>query len=69
MTIMKKNVGNVDTVIRMVVGIVILIIGFITESLWGLLGIIPIASATVAWCPIYWFFNKSTCDPTLEREN
>lgn len=69
MTITKKNVGNLDTVIRMIIGIAILIAGYMAESLWGLLGIIPIASATVSWCPVYWFFNKSTCDPSLEREN
>jgi len=69
MTIMKKNVGNADTVIRVVIGIVILGIGFVTESLWGLIGIIPIASGVVSWCPIYWYFKASTCDPGLEREN
>lgn len=69
MTVMKKNVGNVDTLIRMLIGIIILVAGFMAESLWGLLGIIPIMSGAVSWCPIYWYFNKTTCDPTLEREN
>ena len=69
MTITKKNVGNVDTLIRVIVGIVILVIGFLAESLWGLLGIIPIASGVVSWCPFYWYFGASTCDPSLEREN
>jgi len=50
---MKKNVGNTDKIIRYVLGIIILILGLIFHTWWGLIGLIPIFTAAIGWCPVY----------------
>jgi len=57
---MKKNIGNVDSVLRIFFGIVIGALGVFYESWWGLLAIIPFATALVSTCPIYMPFGIST---------
>lgn len=58
---MKKNVGSIDRVLRLIVGLVIIAIGFIYETWWGLVGIIPLFTSSVGWCPAYLPFGISTC--------
>jgi len=58
---MKKNVGKVDKTIRLVVGVALIVWG-VTSSNWlGAIGIIPIATALLGWCPAYCPLNISTC--------
>ncbi|MEJ5351508.1 MAG: DUF2892 domain-containing protein [Melioribacteraceae bacterium] len=58
---MKKNIGSTDKIIRIILGLAIIIIGIITQSLWGLIGLIPIVTALIGWCPLYLPFGISTC--------
>ena len=58
---MKKNVGSLDRVLRLVLGLVIIALGILYQSWWGLLGILPIFTAIVNWCPAYLPFGISTC--------
>ena len=58
---MKENIGGIDRNLRLIVGILILAIGIAYESLWGLVGLIPIATAFMKWCPAYLPFGISTC--------
>jgi hypothetical protein len=60
-------VGNVDRIIRIVVGLVIGILGIIYKSWWGVIGVIPILTALVGWCPLYVPFGISTCK--LKKES
>jgi len=57
---MQKNIGSVDRILRYVLGIVILIVGYVYQSWWGLIGLIPILTATIRWCPLYAPFKFST---------
>lgn len=57
---MKKNMGSLDKNIRLVLGIVILIIGYMNDSWWGLIGLIPILTSTVSFCPLYAPFKISS---------
>ncbi len=57
---MKKNVGNVDKVIRVVLGLAIGALGFINESWWGLVGLLPIATALTGSCFAYTLFGINT---------
>ncbi len=50
---MKENVGSMDQYIRYAAGLAILSAGVAYGSMWGLLGIIPIMTALLAWCPPY----------------
>ena len=56
-----KNVGSVDRVIRLVLGLVIIGVGYYYQSWWGAIGIVPIFTALVGWCPAYLPFGISTC--------
>ncbi len=52
---MDKNVGSTDKVIRIVVGLAILVGGFTllqgSDRWLGFIGLIPILTAVVGWCP------------------
>ena len=58
---MQCNIGETDKVIRIVFGIVIMGVGFYSNSWWGVVGIVPIVTALVSWCPVYTMFGMSTC--------
>ena len=61
---MKVNVGGIDKVIRIVVGLAILSLVFILEGnarWWGLIGIVPLATGVFNFCPAYALFGMSTC--------
>jgi len=50
---MKANVGSMDQYIRYVIGMGLLILGVVYESVWGLIGVLPIMTALMSWCPPY----------------
>ncbi len=59
---MKKNIGSVDRIIRIVAGLGILALAFIgPETKWGYLGLIPLATGLIGWCPPYQLLGISTC--------
>jgi hypothetical protein len=59
---MSKNVGTVDRVIRLVVGIVLIALVFVgPQTPWGWIGIIPLATAVIGWCPAYRLLGLRTC--------
>lgn len=57
---MKCNVGAIDRLARIVVGLLIAIIGVIFDSWWGLVGIVPLATGLFQFCPVYFPFKFST---------
>lgn len=58
---MTCNVGKLDRVLRIVLGVVILALGYLYHSWWGLIGIIPLATGFIRWCPLYSLLRLSTC--------
>ena len=58
---MKKNVGSIDKVIRIILAIIIAGLGYYYQSWWGLVAIVPIATAFINFCPLYPIFGISTC--------
>lgn len=57
---MKYNVGPIDRLIRVIVGLIIAIAGVIFDSWWGLIGIVPLATGLFKVCPLYMPFKIST---------
>ncbi|MFA6073632.1 MAG: DUF2892 domain-containing protein [Candidatus Woesearchaeota archaeon] len=55
---MKKNIGNTDKIIRSIIGLVIAVIGIYYKSWFGLIAIIPLATAMIGYCPLYSLFKK-----------
>ena len=64
---MTKNVGTLDRVIRLIIGLVIIGLGVAFQSWWGLIGIIPLATAGIGWCPPYALLGFSTCKVKAEK--
>lgn len=64
---MKCNVGKADRIVRISVGLVIIILGFYYNSWWGFLGVLPLLSAAIGWCPAYLPFGISTCKTKKEE--
>jgi hypothetical protein len=58
---MKCNVGKADRIIRVIVGAGIIAIGIYLNSWWGAIGVIPIITAAIGWCPAYLPFGISSC--------
>jgi hypothetical protein len=58
---MTCNVGETDKIIRWAIGVVIIIVGALFRSWWGLLGIIPILTAIFSFCGLYTILGISTC--------
>lgn len=58
---MKANVGKADKVIRIVLGVAIIAAGIYFKSWWGVIGIIPILTAAISWCPLYTPLGIKTC--------
>ena len=50
---MHHNVGGIDQILRIVLGVVISTIGVIYNNWWGLVGLIPLVTGTISWCPLY----------------
>ena len=58
---MKSNVGKTDRMIRVIIGAGIIAIGVYLKSWWGAIGILPIITAAIGWCPAYLPFGISSC--------
>lgn len=61
---MEKNIGGFDRPLRIVAGLVILSLFFIIEgpNRWfALLGIVPLFTGLIGWCPAYTLFGIRTC--------
>lgn len=57
---MQCNMGKTDRIIRAVVGLALIAVGVIFNSWWGAIGLIPLVTAAIGWCPAYWPFGIST---------
>jgi hypothetical protein len=59
---MKTNVGSIDRALRIGVGLVL--VGLAASGVvgwWGWLGIVPLATGIIGWCPPYAMLGFSTC--------
>lgn len=59
---MSMNVGGFDRIARAVVGLALLSLVFIgPQTMWGLIGLVPLGTALIGYCPAYTLFGFSTC--------
>jgi hypothetical protein len=50
---MNCNVGNTDRTLRIAAGVILIAIGVFTGSWWGAIGLVPLATGLMRWCPAY----------------
>ena len=61
---MEKNVGGIDRVVRIVVGLALLSLLFLLEGIsrwWGLVGLVFLGTGVFGWCPAYIPCGIKTC--------
>lgn len=59
---MTANIGNIDRIIRILVGIALIAIVFVgPQTPYGWFGIVPLATALIGWCPVYKLIGIKTC--------
>lgn len=61
---MQANVGGIDRAGRIVAGVALLAFAALSTSdyrWWGLVGVIPLLTGLVRWCPLYAPFGIRTC--------
>jgi hypothetical protein len=58
---MTPNVGSIDRVLRIVSGLAVIAAGVYVKSWWGLVGLVPLLTATLRYCPAYTLVGLSTC--------
>ena len=64
---MKVNEGKVDRIIRVFVGLGLLSFVFWgPQTLWGLVGLVPLLTGIVGFCPFYKVFGIETCSLALK---
>ncbi len=57
-----KNMGSADRLIRFAIGALLIVLALTgTIGLWGWLGLIPVATAALNFCPAYTLFGIKTC--------
>ena len=59
--LMKNNVGSADRKFRLIAGLIIIFLGIYFKNWWGAVGMIPLVTAVIGWCPAYLPFGISTC--------
>jgi hypothetical protein len=58
---MKTNIGNVERGVRIVAGLGLTSLAFVgPQNLWFLLGLIPLATGLIGWCPPYALLGINT---------
>lgn len=59
---MKANVGAADRTVRILLGVALISFGILTQTWWGALGLIPLATGSLSWCPPYAILGISSCN-------
>ena len=62
---MPQNEGTLDRILRVVAGLVLLSLVFVgPQTLWGLVGIVPLLTGLAGYCPAYSILGVNTCKTT-----
>ncbi|PKO84956.1 MAG: DUF2892 domain-containing protein [Betaproteobacteria bacterium HGW-Betaproteobacteria-11] len=59
---MKPNVGGIDRILRIVAGIALIAWAFMGGPVWAWIGIVPLATALINFCPLYTLIGFSTSE-------
>jgi hypothetical protein len=62
---MTANEGTLDRAVRVVIGLALLSLTVVgPRTLWGLVGLVPLATGLLGVCPVYSILGISTCKVT-----
>ena len=59
---MKTNVGGIDRILRIVLGLVLIGLALTgTIGVWGWIGVVPLVTGFMSFCPLYTMIGMNTC--------
>mgnify|MGYP001402876877 CR=1 FL=1 len=59
---MTRNEGTLDRALRIIVGLALIALTVTgTIGLWGWIGVVPLVTGAIGWCPAYTLLGFSTC--------
>lgn len=59
---MNLNVGGIDKILRVVAGIALIALAFLDViGMWGYIGVVPLLTGLIGWCPMYPLLGMNTC--------
>lgn len=58
---MKLNVGSIDRILRIVVGLALVAWALMGGPVWAWLGVVPLGTGSVGFCPLYPLIGLNTC--------
>jgi Protein of unknown function (DUF2892) len=65
---MELNVGSVDKLVRIVVGLGLIALVFVgPQTPWGWIGLVPLLTVALGWCPLYTVLGIRTAPPAAKR--
>lgn len=60
--VMTQNSGGIDKILRIVAGIALIALTVMgVLPVWGYVGIVPLATGLMGWCPLYTVLGINTC--------
>ncbi len=58
----NRNIGGVERAVRIIAGLGILSLAFVgPQTPWGYVGLVPIVTGLISWCPAWQLFGINTC--------
>jgi hypothetical protein len=65
---MLTNEHVIDRIVRVVIGLLLLSLVFVgPKTLWGIIGVIPLVTGVIGFCPLYKLLGVSTCSTREKR--
>jgi hypothetical protein len=61
---MKTNVGGIDRILRIVAGLALIAWALMGGPVWAWIGVVPLATALIGFCPVYPLLGISTSKKT-----
>ncbi|MNY80051.1 hypothetical protein D3C86_2209410 [compost metagenome] len=59
---MTKNVGGIDRILRILVGVALIAAAAMGSiGVWGYIGVVPLLTGLMGWCPVYTLLGLNTC--------
>lgn len=60
------NEGSLDRLVRIVIGLALVAVALgympgVAKNVWGWIGVIPLATGLIGWCPLYTVLGVNTC--------
>lgn len=59
---MLRNEGTIDRALRIILGLILIALVFVgPQTNWGWIGLVPLATGVLGFCPLYRLVGLNTC--------